>query len=781
MQVRDQGMEDDEHSKDSKDGVDILAVLEQLKDSPLEDDLSLSLVTLGRVFNELHSRWTVAGDEEEKQRLWHDPIARACERYGKSIVFTDKSGGDAELMTMSDLYAAHKLEEVHVKKATDMELFLLIQLQYKFSTEDLLTGAEEPSGDVDLAEVCGDASELRLKISRVQRAIVSNKYMLISFVDALRTHCGSNDFGAPSIMDPFAYSIYDPSSKFTPYQELTLFILRELRRSHLRRSKDKLIMRPLMTKLIPHPVTGEPQRFNTCSWVPEVDDNGKPLTFLDFIASRVSLQTQENMWKHMTTANNMEKLAKYLEVCNEDNLPTLRADSTHISFSNGVLELATGTLLLYPIVKANSIVSMNYIDQPCPSNITLQHLVEASEDGSSNPAFYERDNSTEERTARVASIIDWRDLMGVLDDIETPTLDGIFTMQLDRDETSEFWDPKNMPAGSYLREFARLKFWHYALLGRLLYEVGDRDNWQVVQFLKGVAGSGKSTLCNLVKWFFRAEDVGTLNNQMRGGGNAIGGLMDVYKAKVWMCTEVDQNFQLPRVTWQSMVCGEYILIDVLNTNSINWRWRSHGLMAGNKFFGYKDTSGSVTRRVLNTDFNKPIPDGAKDPELEKKLRKELSCIIYKSVLAYLYLTCMYKGCDIWNIVPYYFKWTREKLSAACDPLGAFIKACIGSGELVKDPSRQSGMLWSKLREMFMSSDFKKNDLKPADYKDIASNDFQQIRTILTAMDIKLLQVTPRTHDEAEDLLANGDGDLSKWTKESQNFYVIVGLVPNRNI
>jgi hypothetical protein len=91
------------------------------------------------------------------------------------------------------------------------------------------------------------------------------------------------------------------------------------------------------------------------------------------------------------------------------------------------------------------------------------------------------------------------------------------------------------------------------------------------------------------------------------------------------------------------------------------------------------------------------------------------------------------------------------------------------------------MLWSKLREMFMSSDFKKNDLKPADYKDIASNDFQQIRTILTAMDIKLLQVTPRTHDEAEDLLANGDGDLSKWTKESQNFYVIVGLVPNRNI
>ena len=36
--------------------------------------------------------------------------------------------------------------------------------------------------------------------------------------------------------------------------------------------------------------------------------------------------------------------------------------------------------------------------------------------------------------------------------------------------------------------------WMYVFAGRLMFDVGDLDQWQVIPFLKGIARSGKSTL-----------------------------------------------------------------------------------------------------------------------------------------------------------------------------------------------------------------------------------------------------------------------------------------------
>ena len=54
----------------------------------------------------------------------------------------------------------------------------------------------------------------------------------------------------------------------------------------------------------------------------------------------------------------------------------------------------------------------------------------------------------------------------------------------------------------------------YALLGRLLYEVGQRDNWQVLLFVKGMAGSGKSTIAKLIRNCYPSHLVGTLGSKM---------------------------------------------------------------------------------------------------------------------------------------------------------------------------------------------------------------------------------------------------------------------------
>jgi hypothetical protein len=777
--------EERERDSDERDERDPCELLELLKTTPVDDDISLTLQKLGEVFNELHARWAVVSGEEEKENLWKDPIRLACERYGGSLVHIDNGNASNPIAkTMVELYDERKLEETHVDKATKMEQFALIQLSYAFTVEDLISGNEEPSAGVDLAEVCEDTSELLLKLDRVGRAILSNKQILLGFLATLRSHGGTNDLGAPKIFDPNAYDIFDRSSKFTPYHELLLYILRELRKANLRRSHDnKLVMRPLLTKPMVNPSNGELQRFNTCSWVPLTTDKGSPMGFSDFVASRIDKRIKMDMWKAATHGHNLEKLAKYLEICEEEELPTLNSGRSHISFSNGVLELATCTLHAYPIKNASSIMSMNYIDLDCPAHISLGTFNDLGEEF--NPATYKRDPSTgkkfkksaEERAARISAQekLDWELLAFELEKIPTPTLDSLFNMQLDSSGCS-YW--KGVPAEEYQNKFDEIKFWHLALLGRLLYEVGDRENWQVIQFLKGKAGSGKSTLCKLVGWFFRHEDVGYLGNQMRGGGKSVGGLADVYKSKVWLVTEVDTNFGLERTTFQSIVCGENVLIDQLYGKTLNWTWKSHGMLAGNKFFGYRDTSGSITRRVLVTDFDRTIPEAAKDPEMEKKLKLELPQIIYKCSLCYLYLTELYKGCDIWSIVPDYFSWTKEKLTAHIDPMGSFISTMERSGKLIKDKTNTRGMLWSALRELFIQSDFKK-DLKPHEYKEVQNNDFQQIGPMLSSLQLELLEVTERTYKDAENLLENGgEGDLSKWTKKSRDFYVVKGIYIN---
>ena len=56
--------------------------------------------------------------------------------------------------------------------------------------------------------------------------------------------------------------------------------------------------------------------------------------------------------------------------------------------------------------------------------------------------------------------------------------------------------------------------WLYVFIGRLFFNLGELDNWQVALFLEGVAGSGKSTITKLVKKFYETCDVGVLSNNI---------------------------------------------------------------------------------------------------------------------------------------------------------------------------------------------------------------------------------------------------------------------------
>jgi hypothetical protein len=57
-----------------------------------------------------------------------------------------------------------------------------------------------------------------------------------------------------------------------------------------------------------------------------------------------------------------------------------------------------------------------------------------------------------------------------------------------------------------------VKKWVYILLIRCIYELGTHDDFQVMLFLWGLGGTGKSTAINFVKSFWEAMDVAVLNN-----------------------------------------------------------------------------------------------------------------------------------------------------------------------------------------------------------------------------------------------------------------------------
>jgi hypothetical protein len=88
--------------------------------------------------------------------------------------------------------------------------------------------------------------------------------------------------------------------------------------------------------------------------------------------------------------------------------------------------------------------------------------------------------------------------------------------------------------------------WMYVLIGRLIYEVGELDGWQVLPFLKGAASSGKSTILTRVcRGLYEAADVGTLSNNIERKF----GLSALADKLIFIGPEIKSDIALEQVTF----------------------------------------------------------------------------------------------------------------------------------------------------------------------------------------------------------------------------------------
>jgi hypothetical protein len=156
------------------------------------------------------------------------------------------------------------------------------------------------------------------------------------------------------------------------------------------------------------------------------------MTIKEWMYTETRKETNWEQWHWMTSGPSVSKcVVDYLTNCVDHSFPEIRKDRSTFSFLNGVYRAKENRF--YPhagSALSNSIAACKFFHHDFPSDL-----------------------------------IDGDPL-----DIPTPYFDSIMDYQ--------GWEPE-------------VKAWMYILMGRLLYDLGELDAWQVIPFAKGAASSGK--------------------------------------------------------------------------------------------------------------------------------------------------------------------------------------------------------------------------------------------------------------------------------------------------
>ena len=302
----------------------------------------------------------------------------------------------------------------------------------------------------------------------------------------------------------------------------------------------------------------------------------------------------------------------YLEKCVDNDFPELKPERTFFAFRNGQLDITTHPPVFYDAARniaPHSRVAIKFFD--C-----------------------EYDPSLEGKS--------WRE-------IGTPAFDTIFIHQ------------------GYTGDTMRVV---YAMLGRLLYEVGEHDNFQVCPFFKGVAGCGKSTVAQIVQDWFPPRLVSTISANMEDKF----GLAGIVETYICMCTEVTKAFPLNRGVWQSMVTGESVVVPRKNKDPVDKEWTVPMAMFGNEAPQYIDKSGSVHRRMALFCMRRPVDPARADSNLLQKLRGGSAALLVKCNDAYREFADEFREKSFWapGVASQQMIEWHEDVLCEIDPLTAFL-------------------------------------------------------------------------------------------------------------
>jgi hypothetical protein len=376
--------------------------------------------------------------------------------------------------------------------------------------------------------------------------------------------------------------------------------------------------------------TDDQSAYYTYSWEPVC-------TVEEFVYSQVSNKRNMAVWRDMTTkTGTIRELVSYLEKCREVQFPELKKDRHVISFRNGVY------------VTNMASVAVNDRDGDVSPDNLRDHFYRYGTEPPLDQSFV------------ATNYID-RDFeeYGHLKDeewytIPTPNLQKIMDYQF-----------KDEP------DYEQICRFMYIFMGYMLYNRNELENWQVAPYIKGIAGSGKSTIANyfLAKIFDKA-DVGILQDSSQQQF----ALASVCDKMILLATEISDRFELNQTDVQQVVSGEDMaMAKKHDPNTVDRTWNVPFWAGGNMFFGgFVDSAGQLGRRFPIFNFKVKVDDKDIDGRLPAKLYDELPAGIKKINMAYHWAVREFGTESIWKHLPPYFHANRAALSAQTNTLANFL-------------------------------------------------------------------------------------------------------------
>jgi hypothetical protein len=356
------------------------------------------------------------------------------------------------------------------------------------------------------------------------------------------------------------------------------------------------------------------------------------LTIKQFIYEKTEYCQDYRQWHNLTSnASNIRNATEFLENCKDPRISDLKKDRHVFAFRNG-------------IYCCNEMDSGLHVDHFYEYGASLTKSLDLNVVASK---FFNCDFNNYD------DIDDWYN-------IPTPDFQSIFDYQEFSEDVSR---------------------WVYVFIGRLFFDLGELDNWQVALFLEGVAGSGKSTITKIVKKFYEACDVGVLSNNIE----KTFGLSSLKDKLLFLAPEIKGDLRLEQSEFQLLIEGGDMQLPVKFKESHYTIWKIPGLFAGNEPPNYTDNSGSISRRLVVLKFLKKVTN--KDSDLDAKLTKELPAIMKKSACAYLSAVNQYRGQDFWTSLPKYFRDTQQDMAQNTHALEHFIssgKVILGDGQYCRE-------------------------------------------------------------------------------------------------
>jgi hypothetical protein len=222
-------------------------------------------------------------------------------------------------------------------------------------------------------------------------------------------------------------------------------------------------------------------------------------------------------------------------------------------------------------------------------------------------------------------------------------------------------------------------------LGRCIFPARVWDRTQAWMYLKGVGGTGKTTLIDII-----CHIIGFSNfRKISSDRNKSFFLADLYQASLVVVPDAQDDLHkvLNGTLLTNMVDGEALSINRKNRSDIQTEVRGHLLMASNRFLYEQDTGLRVYRRTLYIPWNRPII--SEDQNLVQNIiHNDIGPVILKFVLAYRFICFSAKRSLFSILTPTFTGWKQDYL-CAINPLAKFLGRSTQCAFYVADSKERS--------------------------------------------------------------------------------------------